>query len=117
MQEPNVSDIKATMGLPKTTPFIGWLIHNPHKDDFLLKYTDSEAMVKTAWTQTPENALRFKRFKKAFRALNGLELDDRAIIVAAFDLGGQVLVASQEHESFLVNSNNPFRQPTPEDMQ
>ncbi len=58
---------------------------------------------------TPENAHRFKQFKKVSKALEQLELDDRAMIVAAFDIGRQIVIASPYDERFEAESDNPFR--------
>lgn len=111
MNVPTPEQIKQEAGLPKTANFHGWLIHNPEKDDFLLKAKDKNAFMTSAWCLTPESAKRYNRFARAFKALNDLELQDRAIIVAAFDVGRQIVVIAPDafKERLLCESNNPFR--------
>ncbi|MDN4706073.1 hypothetical protein QYZ41_10235 [Vibrio parahaemolyticus] len=40
MKAPSPEEIRLDAGLPDNANFHGWLIHNPYKDDFLLKATD-----------------------------------------------------------------------------
>ncbi|MDD9180724.1 MULTISPECIES: hypothetical protein [Aliivibrio] len=94
MIEPNLTKIRLDLGLSKDVVFHGFLIHNTEKDDFLLTFTDNEILRNTSWTPMPDTAFRFKRFKKAFKAFQKLELEDRAIIVASFDIGTQILISS-----------------------
>lgn len=51
MKEPSVTEIKLAAGVPVESLFLGWLIHNPMKDDFLHAVRGSSG---TFWTQTPE---------------------------------------------------------------
>lgn len=119
MQEPDIEQIKVNMGLPENTYFHGFLIHNPEQDDFLLSYKSSRISSSRAWCQTPEKAFRFLKFKKAHKALQHLEIEDRAIIVAAFDLNTQILIVAPDDfkDRFLADSDNPFRQLTEREMQ
>ncbi|RBM67538.1 hypothetical protein DLR60_13790 [Vibrio tarriae] len=103
MKEPSVTEIKLAAGVPVESPFLGWLIHNPTKDDFLHMVRGSSG---TFWTQTPETAKHFKLYRQAVRVLQAQELSDRALVVAAFD----ILVAAPNHQQqFLTESDNPFR--------
>ncbi|EFH74847.1 hypothetical protein [Vibrio tarriae] len=107
MKEPSVTEIKLAAGVPVESPFLGWLIHNPTKDDFLHAVRGSSG---TFWTQTPETAKRFKLYRQAVRVLQAQELSDRALVVAAFDIGSRILVAAPNHQQqFLTESDNPFR--------
>lgn len=62
MKEPSVTEIKLAAGVPVESPFLGWLIHNPTKDDFLHAVRGSSG---TFWTQTPETAKHFKLYRQA----------------------------------------------------
>lgn len=107
MKEPSVTEIKLAAGVPVESPFLGWLIHNPMKDDFLHVVRGSSG---TFWTQTPETAKHFKLYCQAVRVLQAQELSDRALVVAAFDIGSRILVAAPNHQQqFLTESDNPFR--------
>ncbi|KQB04480.1 fumarate reductase [Vibrio metoecus] len=79
----------------------------PTKDDFLHAVRGSSG---TFWTQTPETAKHFKLYRQAVRVLQAQELSDRALVVAAFDIGSRILVAAPNHQQqFLTESDNPFR--------
>lgn len=107
MKEPSITEIKLAAGVPAESPFLGWLIHNPTKDDFLHVVRGSSG---TFWTQTPETAKHFKLYRQAVRVLQAQELSDRALVVAAFDIGSRILVAAPNHQQqFLTESDNPFR--------
>lgn len=111
MKAPSPEQIKLDAGLPENANFHGWLIHNPDKDDFLLKATDKGAASTFAWCPSPESAKRYNRFSRAHKVLTNFELEDRAIIVASFDIGRQIIVIApkQFNERFMADSNNPFR--------
>lgn len=107
MKEPSLTEIKLAVGIPMDSKFLGWLIHNPSKDDFLHAAHGSSG---TLWTQTPETAKCFKLYRQAFKILQSQELNDRALAVAAFDIGSRILVAApSHHQQFLTESDNPFR--------
>tara|TARA_Y100000588_G_C14068726_1_gene844820 strand:- start:40 stop:393 length:354 start_codon:yes stop_codon:yes gene_type:complete len=111
MKAPSPEQIKLDAGLPENANFHGWLIHNPDKDDFLLKATDKGGASTFAWCLSPESAKRYNRFSRAYKVLTNFELEDRAIIVASFDVGRQIIVIapSQINERFMADSRNPFR--------
>ncbi|RYU49581.1 hypothetical protein [Aliivibrio finisterrensis] len=94
MIEPNLTKIRLDLGLSKDVVFHGFLIHNSEKDYFFFTFTHNQILINPSCTPTPSNAFRFKRFKKAFKAFQKLELEDRAIIVASFDIGTQILISS-----------------------
>ncbi|ENM5882730.1 hypothetical protein [Vibrio metoecus] len=98
MKEPSVTEIKLAAGVPVESPFLGWLIHNPTKDDFLHAVRGSSG------------TLHFKLYRQAVRVLQAQELSDRALVVAALDIGSRILVAAPNHQQqFLTESDNPFR--------
>ncbi|HHC6593093.1 TPA: hypothetical protein ACX3CZ_000736 [Vibrio parahaemolyticus] len=111
MKAPSPDEIRLDAGLPESASFHGWLIHNPEQDDFLLKANDHHGALTFAWCPSPESAKRYNRFSRAYKALNSFELEDRAIIVASFDIGRQIIVIApkQFHERLMTDSNNPFR--------
>ncbi len=109
MQTPE--EIKLSRGLPQHASFHGWLIHNPYEDDFLLSYKKKSDYVGKFWTGFPDKAMTFPRLTKAMNVLKSLELEDRAIVVAAFDLGKQIVVIVPEEYQELrsIPSTNPAR--------
>lgn len=111
MSIPTPEQIKLDAGLPENANFHGWLIHNPELDDFLLKSVDNGPILSFQWCRTPDSAKRYNRFVRADKALKRFELEDRAIIVAAFDLGSQVIVIGPDiyKDRMSIPSVNPFR--------
>lgn len=111
MNVPTPEQIKSEAGLPNSANFHGWLIHNPEKDDFLLEANDKGPALTSAWCLTPESAKRYNRFARAYKALSRFELQDRAIIVAAFDIGRQIIVIAPDtfKDLMTTESGNPFR--------
>lgn len=107
MKEPNVTEIKQAAGVPVNSQFLGWLIHNPIKDDFLHALREPFG---TLWTPTPEKAKSFKHYREAALTLQAHELGDKALVVASFDIGSRIMIiAPNQHQHFLTESDNPFR--------
>ncbi|MEZ8288057.1 hypothetical protein [Vibrio sp. 10N.237.312.B06] len=104
-------ELKKAAGLPDSANFHGWLVHNPENDDFLLKFKESNSLIKKLWCRLPDQAMRFNRFSRALKAIERLELQNQAIIVAALDLGAQVIVLAPNdfEERMSLPSSNPFR--------
>lgn len=91
MKFPDISVIKKEMEIPSHFKFLGFVICNPVKDDYLAKYAAStEAFSFTTWTPTPEFASKFDSYESALDVFNRLELQRKAEILMAFDLGSQV---------------------------
>ncbi|BCK31588.1 Uncharacterised protein [Vibrio cholerae] len=104
-------ELKKVAGLPEHANFHGWLIHSPEKDDFLLKYKEKGIAISKTWCGLPDQAMRFNRFVRALKVIELLELQNQAIIVAAFDLGRQIVVLAPNDfkERMSLPSSNPFR--------
>ncbi|EJB8542876.1 hypothetical protein MW369_003362 [Vibrio parahaemolyticus] len=104
-------ELKKAAGLPENANFHGWLIHNPEQDDFLFKYKDTKSAISKLWCGLPDQAIRFNRFARAIKVIELLELHNRAIIVAAFDLGSQIIVLAPNDfkDRMSLPSSNPFR--------
>ncbi|SON52711.1 hypothetical protein [Vibrio tapetis] len=111
MSIPTPEQIKKDARLPENANFHGWLIHNPECDDFLFKYKDGAHVISKKWCRLPDAAIRFNRYTRALKVLQNLELDNLAIIVAAFDLGSQIIVIGPDvfQERMSLPSDNPFR--------
>lgn len=93
MKFPDISVIKKEMEIPSHFNFLGFVIYNPDKDDYIAKYASrANAFSFSSWTSTPEFASKFDSYDSAFDAFNLLELQGKAEILMAFDLGSQVAV-------------------------
>jgi len=64
-KEPSAHELKQTWGLPAHAKMLGWLLHDPYKDEFLVKYTSNSDMTGMWWGLSPETAKAFKTLKKA----------------------------------------------------
>ncbi|UHJ61626.1 hypothetical protein [Vibrio furnissii] len=104
-------ELKKAAGLPENANFHGWLIHSPEKDDFLLKYKEKGPLISKTWCGLPDQAMRFNRFVRALKVIELLELQNQAIIVAAFDLGRQIIILAPNDflDRMSLPSSNPFR--------
>lgn len=92
MKTPTPEEIKKECGLPDNAQYIGWLVHNPNQDDFLMAYN----LDGSAWCLLPDTAHRFESLQSASDAINQLEIAYKAIVVIAFDLDSQVVVIAPD---------------------
>ncbi|WP_336285984.1 hypothetical protein [Citrobacter arsenatis] len=99
MNEPDIKTIRNKLGVPDKHKFLGYLILDTRKDDFLLSYSgDKDYFTCKEWCAFPDLALKFDSYCKVVEIINHLEINDTAIIVMAFDLGSQVGVIPFEPE-------------------
>ncbi|ATM00746.1 MULTISPECIES: hypothetical protein [Aeromonas] len=106
-KEPSVHELKQTWGLPAHAKMLGWLLHDPYKDEFLVKYASSPDMTGMWWGLSPETAKAFKTLKKANSVIQSLELTGRAVAAPAFDIGKQIIVLTDK-----IGVENPLRELT-----
>lgn len=108
LKEPSIFELKSEAGLPADAKFLGWVIHEPHTDEYLVKYqTNADYSVK-GWGLSPENARNFKTMKKAMSVIRELEMEGRAIPAPAFDVGKQILVLTDSKNT--PDFKNPLRE-------
>jgi hypothetical protein len=89
-----VSEALADLGLPPDSKFVGYVVHNPEKDDFLASLDEQGDVIKRAYIGTPEGALVFDDYAEACRVADGIQ--KRTIIGTLFDVGSQLVVAFDE---------------------
>lgn len=92
--EPSVNDIRARLNIPKKAKFLGWAIHDHMRDEFLSVANIKGATTQLIWAMTPECAKTFKVFADAVAYADSHDLRGRCALVALFDSGRQILVAS-----------------------
>ncbi|EBR8158732.1 hypothetical protein DOA20_26915 [Salmonella enterica subsp. enterica serovar Newport] len=91
MKEPDIKVIRNKLGIPANNKFMGYVIFDSRNGDFLLDYAASTEMFSfKRFVPTPEFARKFTRYNKALSVIKSLEIEDRAIIMMAFDLGSQI---------------------------
>ena len=99
MNEPDIKKIRSKLGVPDEHKFLGYLILDTRKDDFLLSYSgDKDYFTRKDWCAFPDLALKIDSYCRAVEIINYLEINDTTIIVMAFDLGSQVGVIPFEPE-------------------
>jgi len=109
MKEPSIYDLKAKAGLPIDAKFIGWVIHEPNSDEYLVKYQSNDDYDYKGWGMNPEEAKIFKTLKKANAIIGVLQMENRAIAAPAFDLGKQIVVLTDVKDNIY---KNPLRELT-----
>ncbi|ELD4016173.1 hypothetical protein QI600_001950 [Salmonella enterica] len=93
MKEPDIKAIRKEFGIPHSFKFLGFVICNAFKEDYLSEYAAStEAFSFSTWTATPEFALKFKTYLESCDVISRLELQDKTIVMMAFDTGSQIAV-------------------------
>lgn len=91
MKEPDVKAIINKIGLSSDDKFIGYVVLCSRNCDFILDYSVStEMFLFIRFTSSFELALKFISYNKAVRAIKSLKIEERAIIMMAFDLGSQI---------------------------
>ncbi|EPC5163480.1 hypothetical protein NEE60_000024 [Salmonella enterica] len=91
MKEPDIKAIKNRIGLSANDKFIGYVVFDSRGGDFLLDYAVSSEMFSfKRFVPTPEFASKFTSYNKASRVIKFLDIEERAIIMMAFDLGSQI---------------------------
>lgn len=91
-----ITEIRKELGIPDTASFLGWLVYNKSKDDFLQDYGTTNIATHKYWCLIPDIAKRFKTFNEANLIMEKLEMDTNVIAVAAFDIGNQILISEPE---------------------
>ncbi|EGU47015.1 hypothetical protein VII00023_02029 [Vibrio ichthyoenteri ATCC 700023] len=101
MIEPDLDQLRQQMKLPSSALFYGWLIHNPKCGDFLHSFKQGQLTTETFWAATPESGFEFTQFEHAVETFQLLQLQRKAVIVAAFDVDQKIVISSpqQDHES------------------
>ncbi|EGU37527.1 hypothetical protein VIBRN418_04418 [Vibrio sp. N418] len=93
MIKPDIEQLRIAMKLPSSVSFYGWLIHNPKCGDFLHSFKEGQLTTETFWAATPDKGFEFEQFEHALETYQLLQLQSKAIIVAAFNLGEQFMIA------------------------
>ncbi|EEC0439532.1 hypothetical protein AH715_005280 [Salmonella enterica subsp. enterica] len=91
MKEPDIKAVRNELGISDEHKFIGYIIIDCHESVFLSSYTGTTpAFLFMQWTALPELALKFDSYCKARKIVSHLEINEKAIVVMAFDLGMSV---------------------------
>ncbi|HHH9443034.1 TPA: hypothetical protein ACP32N_005022 [Pseudomonas aeruginosa] len=89
LTERSLDDIRGEFGLPPGTPFLGYLVHIPDSDEFLVRCHEGMDSASRVWTRDPGVAQRFEHFSDAYQ----LARQGREIVVGLFESESQFFVA------------------------
>lgn len=104
MKEPDIKFIKNKLGISDESKFIGYVILDSRKGDFLYSRTgDVCAFSFMEWISSPNRALKFRTYCDAMKVINDLEINYRSIVMIAFDLGMHIGVIDMPSFSEMVN--------------
>lgn len=73
-KEPSQFEMKKQFNLPENAVFLGWVIHHPENDEYVVTYTSNEYMANIGWGLSPEKAKKFKTLKKANSVISDLDI-------------------------------------------
>lgn len=89
----SIREFRKQFGVPAQFKFVGFVICNMHKEDYLLKYSgESSSELLSQWTPSPEFALKFSRYKLASDVIDCFEWHDKAAVLIAFENRKQIAV-------------------------
>ncbi len=54
-KEPSQFEMKKQFNLPENAVFLGWVIHHPENDEYVVTYTSNEYMANIGWGLSPES--------------------------------------------------------------
>lgn len=87
-----IPELIKEIGVPSDSKFLGFVVHLPHSDEFLLKEDDSSFMTKRLWSKTPELAHIFIDQSESEKA--AANYGKGAISCVIFDIVDQLFIAS-----------------------
>lgn len=85
----SLAELRQEFGLPPDAPFLGYVVHIPERDEFLVEYKDSQLATSRSWTKNPGMALQFQDFTAAYK----LAREGGEIVVGLFETDTQFVVA------------------------
>jgi hypothetical protein len=82
---------KEMYGLPRTAKLKGFLVVNEEKEDMLAMFSDTNEMLRTAYTKDPKSVMLFQTIEKAQAVV---EVIDKPLLVSAlYESKKQLMVA------------------------
>ena len=94
-KEPSPSQLKIQLGLSADATFLGWVIHRPLNDEYVVIYSSNQFIANIGWGLSPQQAKKFKTLKKATSIMNELEISQISVVAPAFDVGTEIVVFAE----------------------
>lgn len=97
-EQVKISDVIAELGLPANSKFLGYAVHRPDSDEFLMEHTEKDGAEKWLWAITPQLANLYQDYHQA---LSHSTAYDKAptLVGLVFDIGDQLFFASSMEAS------------------
>lgn len=89
-----MSEVIEKMGLPVSSEFLGYVIHNPEADDYLLTISEASDVTGRCYHSDPGIAMRFQDYQQARDVADRIR--KKTMIGLLFDIGDQYLVRFSE---------------------
>lgn len=91
IEKTNISTVIKELGLPKSSVYLGYVIHQPESDDFLAAITIVADSSKRIFCKHPDVAKRYVSYNDALNEANRCIL--KAEVLILFDTGDEFHVA------------------------
>lgn len=89
--------------------FLGFVIHNLEKDDFLLYGISNDQVHNLIWTPFPDQAKKFNTKKKAQKEMKKLEINKNKVSISScYDRGNDIAVLAEQKPSENVNISRKY---------
>lgn len=85
--------VKASYGFPASAVFMGYAVHLPETDEFLMFNHERRGVVSRAWAKHPAGARLFRDHRAAQRIADDCN-PGTALVVCLFDTENQIFVAA-----------------------
>lgn len=93
LQQTSIKEVLSELGLPPTSIFMGYVIHRPDTDEFVVAAIENKEMSNWVWSQYPQTAHGFRSFDDAY-ALAKAYIDAPLCVGLLFDLGDRLFFSS-----------------------
>jgi|JI10StandDraft_1071094.scaffolds.fasta_scaffold1803306_1 hypothetical protein len=89
----SIDEIKCQMGLSDDSLFLGYVVHLPESDEFLVEFYDDDYITKKLWGAIPDFAIRYQDFHHAVKVLKAVSQPGRKTVIALlWEVGDQFIV-------------------------
>lgn len=89
LEKRSLDDIRQEFGIPAGSPFLGYVVHIPESDEFLLDLNETADSINRLWCKSPGRAKRFDDPMAAYDAAR----PGRDLVVGLFETPDQFFVA------------------------
>lgn len=97
-QQVKISDVIAELGIPANSKLLGYAVHKPDSEEFLMEYKKNIGAEKWLWAKTPQLAHLYQDFQQAL--LHSAAYPKAPTLVGlVFDIGDQLFFASSMEAS------------------